>query len=506
MKKYLAAILVAVLVTFSAPAFAVTNPFMDVPLGHWAYDAVAQLAARGIISGFPDGMYRGAQPTTRFEMASVIARTLAVIDMTKASRQDVEMLMRLVVEFKDELDALGVRVDQLGSRVDALHNRLGGWRLSGWLRADLESWRRNNMSTEQGVFASSSGASAQWNFHRVRLNIERWFGANEDIYFRAELRNENQPLATAGAGHVQLARFWVDFPWFFDVMTTVGRFYWDWEGRYSFATGGVSGMVTAPWFAGVNDGMGFTRNFAMGRFQMYAARNVANPAAGYPAPVAPVVPVFNPWWMGLRFDVNFTEQFAFDIGLHHRTTDRGSDNLNETTLFAGASFSFTPDVTLSGIYYHQIQNQGRDNVNAFRLNANISQNMLGFSSLWLGFDQVDDGFMTRGTWASQMFLGLDQAGDTKMTGGRAWDGFNRMRAYRLGATQQWNADWRTWLYVAQNDFTGTDARALQWALGIEYRLNPNVGFALSYVNTDWRNNAFNWMDNHVVRFTTSVTF
>jgi len=110
MKKFAAVVAVAVLVAFAAPVFAATNPFMDVPMNHWAYDAIGQLAAHGILSGYPDGTYKGKQPTTRYEMASALARALAVVDMTKASKQDVEMLKKLVVEFKDELEALGVTV------------------------------------------------------------------------------------------------------------------------------------------------------------------------------------------------------------------------------------------------------------------------------------------------------------------------------------------------------------------------------------------------------------
>ncbi|MBQ4469207.1 MAG: S-layer homology domain-containing protein, partial [Synergistaceae bacterium] len=51
---------------------------MDVPMNHWAYDAIGQLAAHGILSGYPDGTYKGKQATTRYEMASALARALAV--------------------------------------------------------------------------------------------------------------------------------------------------------------------------------------------------------------------------------------------------------------------------------------------------------------------------------------------------------------------------------------------------------------------------------------------
>ena len=44
------------------PAAALANPFEDVPRDHWAYDAVAQLAADGVIEGYGDGTYRGDHP------------------------------------------------------------------------------------------------------------------------------------------------------------------------------------------------------------------------------------------------------------------------------------------------------------------------------------------------------------------------------------------------------------------------------------------------------------
>ena len=135
MKKFLAVFAVIALVAFAAPAFA-ANPFMDVPAGHWAYDAVAQLAARGVVSGYPDGAFKGAQPATRYEVASVVARALAKIDAEKASKQDLEMLKKLVMEFKDELDALGVKVDKLDKRVAVLEDRLGGWKLRGSFQFD----------------------------------------------------------------------------------------------------------------------------------------------------------------------------------------------------------------------------------------------------------------------------------------------------------------------------------------------------------------------------------
>ncbi|MCL2768436.1 MAG: S-layer homology domain-containing protein, partial [Synergistaceae bacterium] len=138
MKKFVAFLAVVALLAVAAPVFAATNPFMDVPMNSWAYDAVAQLASKGILSGYPDGLYKGRQPMTRYEAASMVARALAYVDMTKASRQDVDMLKRLVIEFKDELDALGVTVDGLSKDMALFKRRLNGWQIGGRIRFDMD--------------------------------------------------------------------------------------------------------------------------------------------------------------------------------------------------------------------------------------------------------------------------------------------------------------------------------------------------------------------------------
>ena len=48
------------------------------------------------------------------------------------------MLKKLVMEFKDELDALGVKVDKIDKRVAVMEDRLGGWKLNGQFRFDAK--------------------------------------------------------------------------------------------------------------------------------------------------------------------------------------------------------------------------------------------------------------------------------------------------------------------------------------------------------------------------------
>lgn len=110
-KALLSTCAAALLVGTTSTAFAAANPFEDVPVDHWAYDAVAQLAADGVIEGYGDGTYRGDQAITRFEMAQMVARAMAKGGGNKA------LLDKLAAEFADELNNLGVRVANLEKRL-----------------------------------------------------------------------------------------------------------------------------------------------------------------------------------------------------------------------------------------------------------------------------------------------------------------------------------------------------------------------------------------------------
>ena len=115
--KKLVLVLVLVL-AFALPALA--NPFVDVPLNHWAYDNVQSLAAKGIIVGYPDGTFGGNRTMTRYEFAEATAKALAYVEgMDFASAEDVAILEKLAIEFADELASLGVTVADLEAAVGA---------------------------------------------------------------------------------------------------------------------------------------------------------------------------------------------------------------------------------------------------------------------------------------------------------------------------------------------------------------------------------------------------
>ena len=116
MKKTLVSALATALVVGAASTtFAAANPFSDVPRDHWAYDAVTQLAADGVVEGYGDGTFRGDRNITRYEMAQMVAKAMAKGDMSASDRALVD---RLAAEFADELNNLGVRVSNLERNAD----------------------------------------------------------------------------------------------------------------------------------------------------------------------------------------------------------------------------------------------------------------------------------------------------------------------------------------------------------------------------------------------------
>ena len=116
MKKTLVSALTTALVVGAASTtFAAANPFSDVPADHWAYDAVSQLAADGVIEGYGDTTFRGNQNITRYEMAQMVAKAMAKSDVSAA---DKALIDKLAAEFSDELGNLGVRVNNLERNAD----------------------------------------------------------------------------------------------------------------------------------------------------------------------------------------------------------------------------------------------------------------------------------------------------------------------------------------------------------------------------------------------------
>ena len=115
MRKSAALLMTTLMLGTASTALAAANPFSDVPRGHWAYDAVTQLAADGVIEGYGDGTFLGNRNITRYEMAQMVAKALARAPQGSTDRAALD---RLAAEFAEELNNLGVRVSELEKYAD----------------------------------------------------------------------------------------------------------------------------------------------------------------------------------------------------------------------------------------------------------------------------------------------------------------------------------------------------------------------------------------------------
>ena len=188
----------------SATAFA-ANPFSDVPAGHWAYAAVAKLAAAGIVDGYPDGTYKGDRTMTRYEMAQIVAKALA--------KGAIGADDRLVGEFADELDNLGVRVAKLEKNADNV-------KITGNVRL---SYKQNNGGKFDGAEDKSQSrlrtrlfftgeVNDNWHYVAMLENNQYFQGQNEsgddDTDFQRAYLTGNIGVVNLSAGRQE--GFWGD--------------------------------------------------------------------------------------------------------------------------------------------------------------------------------------------------------------------------------------------------------------------------------------------------------
>ena len=204
--KKLVLVLVLVL-AFALPVLA--NPFVDVPLNHWAYDNVQSLAAKGVIIGYPDGTFGGNRTMTRYEFAEAVAKALAYVEgMDFASAEDVAILEKLAIEFADELASLGVTVADLEAAglanteaIAALEAKVAKHdkffeplKVTGQFRATYE----------KDVLPMTAGTLKD----RTRL----WFEAEINEYTKAGIRFQaTDTLSGAGTPVYTWSNFWIDF-------------------------------------------------------------------------------------------------------------------------------------------------------------------------------------------------------------------------------------------------------------------------------------------------------
>ncbi len=73
--------------------------FPDVPKNHWAYEYVSTLKGNGVLTGYPDGEFKGDRPMTRYEFATMLY---------KAMLEGVTLSDKILKEFAPELERFTV--------------------------------------------------------------------------------------------------------------------------------------------------------------------------------------------------------------------------------------------------------------------------------------------------------------------------------------------------------------------------------------------------------------
>jgi hypothetical protein len=82
--------------------------FTDVPADHWAIGDLQFLVERGIITGLPNGQFKGDQAMTRYAAAAMVARALRFAlnnpDLIKA--EDLKVMQELIYKVNDRIQKL----------------------------------------------------------------------------------------------------------------------------------------------------------------------------------------------------------------------------------------------------------------------------------------------------------------------------------------------------------------------------------------------------------------
>ena len=102
------------------------NQLRDVSPNDWAYEALRGLVDRyNCIVGYPNQIYRGTKTLSRYEFATGLNACLNQIELSISNdksvlRKDLDILMRLMQAFREELAILRGRTDGLQARVGEL--------------------------------------------------------------------------------------------------------------------------------------------------------------------------------------------------------------------------------------------------------------------------------------------------------------------------------------------------------------------------------------------------
>ena len=102
-KKLITVLTLLMIFALSAPVGA--QSFQDVPEGHWAHDALEQVARAGLMQGYGNGEFKGEESLSRYEVASLTANVLEKVENENEvlTEEVITALEALTNEFDQEL-------------------------------------------------------------------------------------------------------------------------------------------------------------------------------------------------------------------------------------------------------------------------------------------------------------------------------------------------------------------------------------------------------------------
>ena len=492
-KKGIAALAVlAAVFALCSCAFAGPRTFMDVPQGHWAYDAVEYLASRGALTGYSTGEYMGGKTATRYELASCVARALEQVDVQKADAHTVDLLKKLSIEFSEELSAMGVRIEDIDSRLFELEESMGGWSFAGSLTFDM-NWG------DDGTSRNYDGSRNWDNFRNSHIGITRTFSDGSYVFTRLSL--DGDETDNTGEDIVMDRLYWQGYLGAHEnVGLTIGRFEYDWEGRYGLYHPGEND----GWFNHfVVDGFGGSFNLGtMTHAEAIIGRNLDSDA--YPAA-----------------SKDYADMAMYAVMLNHYLADTlyigaygaymDDDNgkyIGDVTSYGGwLSWEFYPGAAIRGLYYTQeFDDLEEDNQDAWKAVIDVDQSVFGFTSLWAEYGQMDKFFLGTAdnayNWSDGIYSSLYKSG------------LGKADLLLVRADQKWgDSKWGTFLRYAQAEYDIDSSDTVKnWTIGVTYRMTPAVGFQLAYDEVDYGNLSKSFISNsdgdkdRLIRFRTTIDF
>ncbi|MEG1641566.1 MAG: S-layer homology domain-containing protein [Synergistaceae bacterium] len=511
MKKLVFIVAVIAVLVLSSTAFA-ANPFADVPQGHWSYDAVSQLKSQGIVAETKDENFKGDRLATRYEIAAIVARALAKIDVNKVSKENLEIIKKLVLEYNDELTSLGVKSDKVDSRIAVFEENLSGWQISGTFRFDAVFGTDKQRFLNEGAYGKTNTQ-----FRKEHFYLYFTKQIDENTSFFGEYLNGADDADDVNGGMGDMSKsVWREvnvttlLP--YDIKFKFGRFLTDFEDEYGLYNDDVP--MFGYFFL---DGFKFSKSFGnltmtgiVGRNPKGSYNESEEDELGFDASNEHMNYVFN-----MHYEPN-ESLFAGLLG-YLRVGDASSsaDDLNYRlgTFGLYGGYKITEGITAKALFYRQNIDSGvaeangwNDSATALKYILEIDQELLKFTSLWIEYNEQDNNFL--GIRIERFGIG-GSSWNYAVSGNKPYNN-NRGKYLYIKAEQEWSEKFSTRLRYTHVDYdTENYDNANEYGAAIIYRYTPAIAFELMYHYVDFGNTTEPeaWRDSdHVVIFRSIVNF